>query len=106
MNRAAEDLIGRPRRSVLGKPLPSLFPDTDRRGLRNVIGQLRRGTPTAHWSGTVIGATWLRPTVDVVVAATGLSTMPASAATVASDRYVGARWLLRRTGAERSAKPV
>jgi PAS domain S-box-containing protein len=106
LNRAAEDLIGRPRRSMLGKPLPSLFPDTDRRGLRDVIGALRRGNPTAHWSGTVIAATRLRPAVDVAVAATRASSAPASAVTAASNRYVGARWLLRRTGAEPPTKPA
>jgi PAS domain S-box-containing protein len=107
VNRAAEVLLGRPRARVLGKPFVSLFPDTDRRALREVIGQLRRGTRSAHWRGTLLAAQEYRPTVDVAVAVTP------PAAAVAADvvesrthagQYLGARWLLRanETAARRS----
>ena len=101
VNRAAEDLLGRPRARVVGKPIVSLFPDTDRRGLRDVIGRLRSGTRSAHWSGTLIGAQEGRPTVDVAVAAKPAAT-PGGVAALEPSRYLGARWLLRPTqGAQR-----
>ena len=98
MNRAAEELLGKPRARVIGKPVTTLFLDTDRRGLRNVIGQLKGGAREAHWSGTLLAARTERPDVDVAVAAAATGANGANGddgKSPASSRYVGARWLLR-----------
>jgi PAS domain S-box-containing protein len=98
MNRAAEVLVGRPRRYLLGKPIASLFPDTERRGLRDVITQLRLEGRPAHWSGTLIGALRARPEVDVAVAPSGRHDLPEATARESPldrSRFYGARWLLR-----------
>jgi PAS domain S-box-containing protein len=88
MNGAAEDLLGKSRRSVIGKPLLSLIPDTERRSLRNVIGDLRSGATRGQWRGPIMRQDE-RPTVDIAVAAS--STLPAAG----PAKFVGARWLVR-----------
>lgn len=119
MNRAAEDIIGKPRGRVVGKPIVSLFPDTDRRSLRDVIGRLKKGAGTAQWSGTLIAANASRPDVEVTVAATSTVASIAlrgeshgksrgeshgeSRGMSAGMRYLGARWLLRAKGSGRIA---
>jgi PAS domain S-box-containing protein len=96
LNRAAEDLLGRPRNRVVGKPLTTLFLDTDRRALRNVISQLRGGARTAQWTGTVLSNRDERPDVDVAVAATSTpNAPPGTEFPNLGARYHGARWLLR-----------
>ena len=97
LNRAAELLLGKSRTRLIGKPLTSLFQDTDRRALRSLIAELKNGTPNGSWSGTVIGAGTERPTVDVAVSAA------AANRSTEAPRYAGARWLLRpRANARRS----
>ena len=95
MNRAAEDLLGQSRARFIGKPLTSLFVDTDRRGLRATISQLRGGEAYAHWSGTLVSTGRDRPDVDVAVAAASSVAPHAASVASATSRYVGARWLLR-----------
>jgi PAS domain S-box-containing protein len=99
VNRAAEDLLGKPRRTIVGKPVTALFPDTDRRGLRDVIAQLRRGGRRAHWSGTLLAASKGRPEVEIAVAATSAvgAVESAADARTSGSRFFGARWLLRPT---------
>jgi PAS domain S-box-containing protein len=94
LNRAAEELLGRPRERVIGKLLTSLFPDTDRRALRSVINHLRNGAPSAYWSGTLLAAGSDRPDVDVAVAAAS-GNLATAERDIGGPRYLGARWLMR-----------
>lgn len=96
MNRAAEELLGRPRNRVIGKPVTTLFLDTDRRALRAMLAQLKNGARNAQWSGTVLGSHNERPDVDVAVAAISSPSTPRSDdGPNQTSRYHGARWLLR-----------
>jgi PAS domain S-box-containing protein len=93
VNRAAEDLLGRSRGTVIGKPITSLAPDTARRGLRNVITQLRRGSHAAQWSGTLLGTAQSRPEVQVAIAASaeGFNRSVSTDGRTSSGQFVGAR---------------
>jgi PAS domain S-box-containing protein len=100
VNHAAEELLGRARETMIGKPMTTLFPEADRRELRGVIGQLRNGARTAHWSGMLVGGKSTKPVVPVAVAAAPVSVAPAAAPSLSHTQavtYHGARWLLRPT---------
>jgi PAS domain S-box-containing protein len=91
VNHAAEELLARPRASLIGKPLATLFGEEDRRQMREVISQLRRGVPSARWTGHVMTrSAESGPSVSVAGAASasGRST---------AEKYSGARWLIRRS---------
>ena len=108
VNRVAEALIGESREELLGKPLASLFQNTDLKGLRDVMGQVKAEGGTAHWIGT-LATTRIKHAVEVMAAVNATRDDPPGASVLASkqrferyERYAGARWLLRPKRLDRS----
>lgn len=102
VNRAGEQLLGRPRHALLGKPFTALIAD-NRRELRDVLSRLHAGGDDARWTGTVgardVEGAAARPVeVSVAVARAGgdESSTAMAVARRESGRFAGARWLLRR----------
>jgi PAS domain S-box-containing protein len=96
VNRAAEALLGRSRHSLLGKPLVTVVPESDRRGLRDVVTTLRQHGRNAIWRGAVSTSDNVRRRVE---AAVSVVAPPRGNDTDGSDGsrggFRGARWLLR-----------
>jgi len=103
VNRAAEELLGRSRRQLIGKPLAMLIAESDRHGFRDVISNLRRADATSPWTGR-LAATDANAAIDITVS---VSRTPHGSSGVAlaltrehRGQYIGARWLVRTKSAE------
>jgi len=92
VNRAAEELLGRARPYLVGKPLAAFVPEPERRSMRIVVSALRRDANQARWSGSVLGPQQGRRVDASVVVTAPREARPSASGAV---RFEGARWLLR-----------
>lgn len=98
LNSAAEELLGRDRSYLMGKPLAALVSEGDRRGLRDVVSKLRHSGDEARWHGALLSGNSTNSAVDVTVAVARAAGSDATALSLSHQRrgqFVGARWLLR-----------
>lgn len=94
MNRAAEELLGRKRASVIGKPLVTLVPESDRRNFRDMVTLIRRQGSRVVWNAVVGGPNAEGRAVEVSASARRRGAKAADTAAPATE-FAGARWLMR-----------
>lgn len=90
VNRATEELLGRERRFLVGKPLPALIAPDERGEFRLAVMALRGQSTEVNWRGKVHSA-GKHAEVETSVSARRIDAFGAG-----RTSYRGARWLLRR----------